>query len=87
VFVLLVVCTYKLKAGYYGYRHFLFYASSDAISAGNDMRFLPEQPEQPEKIGVIRQKTAESSGQLSEISDFKNGDFGFFLVQANATKK
>ena len=31
-------------------------------SAGNDMRFLPEQPEQPEKIGVIRQKTAESSG-------------------------
>ena len=22
---------YKLKAGYYGYRHFLFYASSDAI--------------------------------------------------------
>ena len=31
-------------------------------SAGNDMRFLPEQPEQPEEIGVIRQKTAESSG-------------------------
>ena len=32
------------------------------VSAGNDMRFLLEQPEQPEKIGVIRQKTAESSG-------------------------
>ena len=31
-------------------------------SAGNDMRFLPEQPEQPEKIGIIQQKTAEFSG-------------------------
>ena len=44
-------------------------------------------PEQPEKIGVIRQKTAESSGKLAEISAFQNGDFGFFLVQPNATKK
>ena len=51
------------------------------------MRFLPEQPEQPEKFGIIRQKTAESSGLLAEISDFQNGDFGFFLVQPNATKK
>ena len=25
-------------------------------SAGNDIRFLPQQPEQPDKIGVIRQK-------------------------------
>ena len=33
-----------------------------ATSAGNDMRFLSEQHEQPDKIGVIRQKTAESSG-------------------------
>ena len=40
------------------------------------MRFLPEQSEQPKKLGITRQKTAESSGQLAEICDFQTGDFG-----------
>ena len=49
--------------------------------------FYPNNPNTYEKTGIIRQKTAESSGSLAEICDFQNGVFGFFLVQPNATRK
>ena len=54
-------------------------------SARNDLRFLPEQPEHPSKMAIIRPKTAESRGYLAQISEFGNGNFGFFLVQPVAT--
>ena len=49
------------------------------------LTILPEQTEQLEQSGNNRSKTAESREYLAQISEFENGNFGFFLVQPIAT--
>ena len=51
----------KTKAAMWTFPWMAHVHEPPTASAGNDMRFLPEQSEQPEKIRIIQQKTAESS--------------------------
>ena len=48
--------------------------------------FYPNNPNNPSKVAITLPKTAESRGQLAQISEFENGEFGLFLVQPVATR-
>ena len=55
-----------------------------SVSAGNDMRFVPEQTE---KTGILRQKRPALTNNFLKSATFKTGGFGFFLVQPNVRPK